>query len=72
MGRGEKYPAILTMITKYEYKFKKPMNFQILIHYIQEALGISRKTAKDYADDLIKMKYITVDQNSLVTRSFNG
>ena len=72
MPRGEKYPAIMNMIEKYEYKFKRPMNFQILIHYIQEAIGISRKTAKEYADDLIKMNYITVDQNSFVTRSFNG
>ncbi|KKL45343.1 hypothetical protein LCGC14_2356610 [marine sediment metagenome] len=72
MPRGEKYPAIMNMIEKYEYKYKKPMNFQMLIDYIQEAIGISRKTAREYADDLVKMNYITVDQNSIVTRSFNG
>lgn len=69
--RGEKYPAIMNMIQKYEYKYKKQMNFQMLIDYIQGALGISRKTAKDYADDLIKMRYITVNQDSKVMRSLD-
>ena len=70
MPRGQKYPAIMNMIKQYEYKFKKQMNFQTLIQYIQGAYGISRKTAKEYADDLIKMNYITVNQDSRVTRFF--
>ena len=61
----------MNMLKTYEYKYKKQMNFQMFIDYIQEALGVSRKTAKDYADDLVKMKYITVNQNSVITRVFN-
>ena len=57
MHRGEKYPAIMNMIEKYEYKYKRQMNFQILIIYIQEAIGISRKTALEYTNDLRKMNY---------------
>ncbi len=71
MTRGEKYSAILNMIKHYEYKFKKQINFPILILYIQKAYEISRKTAREYADDLIKMNYITVNQNTTVTRSLN-
>lgn len=72
MTRGEKYPAIMNMVEKFEYKYKKPMNFQMLILYIQEAYRISRKTAREYADDLIKMNYIQVDQNSKIRRIFNA
>lgn len=71
MPRGEKYPALMNMLEKYEYKYKKQMNFQMFIDYIQEAIGVSRKTAKEYAADLVKMKYITVNQNSAIMRVVN-
>jgi len=66
--RGEKYPLIVSMVEKYEYKFKKPMSYEILLLYVSEAYNISRKTAKEYADDLFKMNYLFLDRNAKIQR----
>jgi len=66
--RVERYDGIISMIQKYEYKFKKQMTFQVLLIYISTAYNISQKTAREYANDLLKMNYICVSQDSKVLR----
>lgn len=58
--RLQKFPQIINMIEKYEYKFKKQMTIEVLRMYIQEALQVSRDTAREYILELKRMEYIEI------------